>query len=138
MERDHQTPKTEIARQLEENVPVQLQELPQWVLWKYEGEEGTKPKKPPFTTDGQRASVINSDTWTTFTEAIEAYTQWGAYEGIGLMLTGGLTVIDLDHCLDSTGQLIPPAKQIVTASNSYTETSPSGQGLHIFLLGSVP
>ncbi len=138
MERERHAPSTEIGTQLEENVPAQLQELSQWVLWKYEGEEGAKPKKPPFTTDGKWASVNKPETWTTFTEALQVYTQSEKYEGLGLMLTRGLTVIDLDNCLDSTGQLIPEAQEIVQGTSSYTEISPSGKGLHIFLLGSLP
>lgn len=138
MEREHYTPKIEMIQQLEENVPAQLQELPHWVLWKYEGQEGTKPKKPPFTTDGRRASIINPETWTTFPQAIRAYTQWGGYEGLGLILTEGLTVIDLDNCLDTNGNPDQQAQYILQTSDSYTEKSPSEKGLHVFLLGSVP
>src|SRR5207302_1938532 len=55
----------------------------------------------------------------------------------GLMLTKDLTVIDLDNCL-ADGQPTPQAQHIVRTANSYTEISPSGKGLHIFLTGSVP
>jgi primase-polymerase (primpol)-like protein len=136
MERRPYTP-AETIKRLETNIPPQLQELPQWVLWKYEGAEGTKPKKPPFTTDGKRASVANPETWTTFTEAMKTYTQWGGYEGLGLILTNGLTVIDLDNCLDA-GKPNQQTQQIIRATSSYTEISPSGKGLHIFLFGNVP
>jgi putative DNA primase/helicase len=138
MERERYTPPTERVTQLKETIPTQLQKLPQWVLWKYEGPEGTKRKKPPFTTDGRRASVSNPKSWTTFTEAIRTYTQWGGYEGLGLMLTKDLTVIDLDNCLDRDGKPNQQAQQIIQSAGSYTEISPSGKGLHVFLLGNVP
>jgi primase-polymerase (primpol)-like protein len=137
MERRPYTP-TETIKRLEVNVPAQLRELPNWVLWKYEGQPGEKPKKPPFSTDGKRASVSNPQSWTNFTEALRTYTQWGGYEGLGLMLTQGLTVIDLDNCLDTEKTPNQQAQQIIRATNSYTEVSPSGKGLHILLFGDIP
>jgi putative DNA primase/helicase len=138
MERDHHRSNEATRQRLEENVPNQLKAEPNWVLWGYEGKPGEKPKKPPFTIDGRRASVSNPETWTTFPQALSAYTQHERYEGLGFMLTGGLTVVDLDHCLDRNGQLTPQAQWIVQAANSYSEISPSGEGLHIFLIGEVP
>jgi len=138
MEKMKQMSKIEVVKCLQENVPAQLRALPQWVLWKYEGREGEKPKKPPFTIDGERASIINPETWSTFPKAVQAYTQREGYEGLGVILTGGITVIDLDNCLDTTGQLTPEAQYITQTARSYTEISPSGKGLHIFLIGSIP
>src|SRR5262249_20872711 len=59
--------------------------------------------------------------------------------GVGLVLTtvasdqrlGG---IDLDGCLDERGELLPWARRIVEKLASYTEISPSGEGLKIFVL----
>lgn len=45
--------------------------------------------------------------------------------------------IDLDGCIID-GQLVPEAQQIVDFCNSYTEISPSGTGLHIFVIGKLP
>tara|TARA_R100001143_G_scaffold63387_1_gene70096 strand:- start:31925 stop:32428 length:504 start_codon:yes stop_codon:yes gene_type:complete len=45
--------------------------------------------------------------------------------------------IDLDGCIIK-GQLVPQAQQIVNYCNSYTEVSPSGTGLHIFVKGNLP
>ena len=45
--------------------------------------------------------------------------------------------IDIDHCIDpGTGIIDDKAKKIVDRLNSYSEISPSGQGLHIFVRGS--
>ncbi|MDA1196203.1 MAG: phage/plasmid primase, P4 family, partial [Planctomycetota bacterium] len=47
--------------------------------------------------------------------------------------------IDLDGCLDpETGQLAAWAARIVTLLDSYTEISPSGRGVHIFVCGVIP
>ena len=44
----------------------------------------------------------------------------------------GLCAIDIDHCLDEDGTPSPLAVDVVSAMESYTETSPSGQGVRIF------
>ena len=55
------------------------------------------------------------------------------------MLGDGLTGVDLDHVRDPhTGAIIPWAKRVISALNSYTELSPSGTGYHIFFLGAKP
>jgi primase-polymerase (primpol)-like protein len=41
---------------------------------------------------------------------------------------------DLDHCRDlKTGAIVPGAQRIVDELDSYTEVSPSGDGLHIWI-----
>jgi primase-polymerase (primpol)-like protein len=55
------------------------------------------------------------------------------------VLTGGVILIDLDHCLDANGTPSVQAQAIIEAlGGSYTERSPSGEGLHIFVLGALP
>jgi len=47
--------------------------------------------------------------------------------------------IDLDHCRDpQTGEITPRALEIVQRLDSYTEISPSGDGLHILVIGQLP
>lgn len=43
--------------------------------------------------------------------------------------------IDIDDCIDSDDKLHPIAQEIVDHFNSYTEISPSGTGLKIFIKG---
>lgn len=64
-----------------------------------------------------------------------------SYEGVGFMLDGGIVVIDLDHCLTEVGgvrHITKTARAVFDLAQSYTEVSPSGKGLHIFLRGSLP
>ena len=58
------------------------------------------------------------------------------YSGLGLVLTGlkGVVGIDLDECR-TNGQIAPWARQIVDTMASYTEVSPSGNGLRILVKG---
>ncbi len=46
--------------------------------------------------------------------------------------------IDLDHVIADNGSLSEEAEEIVTMLDSYTEYSPSGKGLHIFVKGDIP
>ena len=131
------------SHQINANTPQELKDLPQWVLWRYQTIRGKdKPKKPPLQINGKAASVSEPQTWTTYAAAINALdTQPDRYQGIGLMLQGGLVVIDLDNCLTTVNgqrRITKAARQIYDRAHSYTEISPSGKGLHIFLFGRLP
>jgi putative DNA primase/helicase len=131
----------ERPRSLEVNlahIPEELQHYPSWVVWQYRVVEGDW-KKPPITpASGWLASVGNSKTWGSFEEARSAY-KTGRYAGIGFMLSkeAGIVGVDIDHCIrDAT--LDPQAQKIITQLDTYTERSPSGEGVHLFLKGKLP
>ncbi|QBD75163.1 hypothetical protein EPA93_03800 [Ktedonosporobacter rubrisoli] len=124
------------------NVPELLKSIPQWVLWKYQHIPGKdKPKKPPFQPGGRAASVDDPQGWCSYTQAMAAL-DTGHYQGVGFMLeNSGIVVIDLDNCLrdiDGVRRITRTARQVFDLAQSYTEVSPSGKGLHIFLRGSLP
>lgn len=52
------------------------------------------------------------------------------FDGIGIALAGGLSAIDIDHCIED-GKLSEMAEDIITLADSYTEVSPSGKGIRI-------
>jgi putative DNA primase/helicase len=117
-------------------IPEQLKERSQWVVWRYAVVEG-EIKKPPFTPrTGRLASVANSASWASFDTARRAY-ESGKYAGIGFMLVSGIVGIDIDHCIKD-GQLSPPAQKIQQNLNTYTERSPSGEGIRLFMHGTLP
>jgi hypothetical protein len=59
--------------------------------------------------------------------------------GVVLTKSGPYTVIDLDHCRDpETGIIEPWAQEIIDRLASYTEISPSGTGVHIWVKGKLP
>jgi putative DNA primase/helicase len=68
----------------------------------------------------------------------EAYGS-GSWDGIGFVFAegGGLTGIDLDHCVSQNKELETKAAAIVSALGSYTEYSVSGGGLHIIARASI-
>jgi len=133
-----------------DTIPSSLRELPA-VLWRAEPRGEDKPAKVPYRVADptRRASSTDPTTWGTFDDAVEAYVSLvglpadpvrGRIAGIGLVLTrhAGITCIDLDRVVDVDDRLDTRAETIVDRCDSWTERSPSGTGLHIFVLGSVP
>ena len=118
-----------------------LKAIPQWVTYKNEiktaGEKPAKMPKNPHT--GGNAISTNPQTWGTFFEAVRAKKQYQA-TGLGWVFTEkvGIIGIDLDSCIDEAGQVESWADEIIKALDSYTEISPSGRGLHIFVYGKIP
>lgn len=121
-------------------IPQELKALPQWVLWKLEQRNGQFTKVPFRAKSGKKASVTNPQHWATFTEAFRALGS-GHYTGVGFVLTADdpYVGVDLDHCRDAeTGVIEPWALALVNQLASYTEISPSGTGLRIFVRGTLP
>jgi primase-polymerase (primpol)-like protein len=109
-------------------------------MWRAEPRDG-KISKIPYRLDGRRASSTNPDDWITFETAYQKYAfGQGQYSGIGFVFreSGGIVGIDLDHVISTSGNIEPWALRTVKALDSYTEYSPSGQGLHILCKGAIP
>jgi putative DNA primase/helicase len=123
-----------------DNIPAELRRLPQWVGWRWEERDG-KRTKPPFTADGSRpASCDDPSTWSSFA-AVAAGIEAGRLAGAGFQVKEGQGIlgVDLDHCRDPRqGGIQPWAREIVDRLNSYTEVSPSGTGIRIFLRAIKP
>ena len=129
-------PKPVPLRVSPDNIPQEVKALPQWVVWRYEFIKG-KWIKPPFRADsGFNASSTNPATWADFNTALASYQKSG-WDGIGFALTREQQIIgiDLDHCIDENKAIAPWAQTIIKGLNSYTEVSPSGTGVHIYLKG---
>ena len=103
----------------------------------------SKPPINPATLCNARNNA--REDWTDYdTAAANAgktatYTKDGtrsryAVQGVGVVLADGLYGIDIDHAIDDDGNVNPVAARIVAAFDSYTEVSPSGHGLHIYLV----
>lgn len=119
------------------NIPNELKEFKQWVLWKYTDVGATKPTKVPHTTSGNKASVTNPNDWDTYDNVIWYY-NLGGYSGIGFVFTDNdpFAFIDLDPTTDKENS--ERQIKIFNEFNSYSEKSPSGKGLHIIVRGSIP
>jgi putative DNA primase/helicase len=145
--------KPESLRVRSEVIPEVLQALPQWVVWSYVKEVDADTgavdwNKPPRNVrTGRLASSTDPKTWSTYEVALAAYRR--GREGLGFVLhvtveqrsanRPWLVAVDLDHCRDpGTGRIEPWAEEIVGRLNTYTEVSPSGHGLRLFVLGRLP
>lgn len=119
-----------------ETVPQELKSLPNWVGWKLETRDG-KPTKVPYSKTGTHASSTDPTAWVKFDDVCNIPPS--KEKGIGFVFDGkGIVGIDIDHCFALSGTLDDTAKSIVGKLNSYTEISPSGQGLHIFIKCDTP
>lgn len=119
-----------------ENIPQELRALPQWVVH--------IKKKPliPGTVNqkGEFAGAVAGEpsTWRPFDQALAAL-NGGGYDGLGFEFhNNGIVGVDLDHVVEPDGSLKQWAVDVVGLLNSYTEYSPSGTGLHIYVKGSIP
>ncbi len=122
-----------------ESIPLKLQEHAQWVLWRWQN-RGGKRTKPPFRPDGSRARSNDLRTWTTFERAVEAF-ETGRFDGIGFALAADdpYVAFDLDHCRDpNSGEFDTWAKEVVSTLDSYTEVTPSREGLRVLVRANLP
>jgi putative DNA primase/helicase len=119
--------------------PGELRTTDQFVCWCEENRNGDITKVP-YSVHGGRASSTNPKTWAPFEAAI-AYAEEHSMPGVGFVFTEDdpFAGIDIDKCRDAeSGEIEPWAKKIVDALDSYTEVSPSGTGLHIFIKATLP
>jgi hypothetical protein len=122
------------------HVPDDLAEYEQWILWRREKSSG-RETKVPYSVHGRRASSTNTSDWTEFQKALHMWQlnpDW--YGGLGFVFASDdpFVGIDLDDCL-SNGKLKSWAQSIVGRfSDTYTEISPSGEGLKIWARGQLP
>lgn len=122
------------------NAPQTLTARRQWVLWKAEGERGTKV---PYSLGGRRrASSTDPRTWAWYNDVLRFYERnHGEFSGIGYVFSGddGLTGVDLDDCRDpETGEIAAWAREILDRLNTYCEVSPSGCGVKAWAKGTLP
>ncbi len=121
------------------NIPPELKQIRQWVPWKYQIEDG-KLRKPPVNSSGYSIDENDPKNWMTFEEARAAYEKNKKIYGIGIALTPELNLVgnDRDHCIDANGQMNPDAEDDLRILNTYSEVSPSDEGIRTFNWGKLP
>lgn len=111
-----------------------------WVAWQLEKRDNATTKVPYIAA--RRRAKANRGPWLTREEAGAIATQLSKTHGaggIGLEFAGlkdgrALGGIDLDTCLNpQTGKIEEWALKVIEKFSSYTEVSPSGTGVKIFL-----
>jgi primase-polymerase (primpol)-like protein len=126
--------------ELLQNIPEEMRQYRNWVVWKLEERDGDLTKMPYIAGGVGRASSTDSRTWRPFEEAVQAL-DTGRYSGVGFVFSSGdpFTGIDLDKCRDPvSGELEAWAEKIVEEFGGYAEVSQSGTGVHIIVRGKGP
>ncbi len=115
----------------------QFKDEKRWCNWKFKT-IGDKKTKVPYAITGKPASSTDSFTWSTYEEALNAS------KNVGIIFTPDQTLlgIDLDKCLNDKGQIQhengEQIAELLIEADTYTETSVSKTGLHLFLKLSAP
>lgn len=123
------------------NIPTEMWDYPQWILWRFENTDSKKPTKVPYSPKTHKAvSVQDRTNWGTFEECLKIINNPNTqYSGLGFVLTKDdpFAFIDLD---DASGDQVACDRQqlIYNEFNSYSEYSPSGIGCHIIIRGAIP
>lgn len=117
------------------NTLMHLGAYEQWVAWKWgvPRDDGKRPKVPINPRTGKNANATDPESWSGVSDALEAVEEYEC-AGIGFVFTENdpFAGVDLDDCLDA-GEVAPWAMKIVEALDSYTEVSPSGTGLKVWV-----
>ncbi|PUE41421.1 AAA family ATPase [Limnohabitans sp. Bal53] len=131
-----------------DKIPQELKAQKRWAPWKAVwSEKRGKYDKIPCHVNGHGISTAKPEQWFTYAEALQAYANAAdRYAGLGYVMTGphDLVGIDLDNCIKRekvkpwAEKIEPWAQEIIDQARSYTELSPSGTGLRIFVRGTVP
>jgi len=110
-----------------------------WAVWKaIWNDSRQKYDKIPFDARHYGLSTKKVADWGDYESAAATLAlNPTRYAGLGFVLTGVKDVvgIDLDNCRKD-GHIAPWAREIIQSMGSYTEISPSGNGLRILAHGS--
>ncbi|MDS0223806.1 DUF5906 domain-containing protein [Haloarcula sp. S1AR25-5A] len=123
-----------------EVIPEELKERDQWLLW----DASNDTPRQPHWRGNFRISWSDPNDWHPFEEAVEAAEEVDSW-GIGYVMakdndshpTGLYGCLDLDGCLtgpESPKDWLPSLADFID-EDAYIERSPSGDGLHIPLVG---
>ena len=129
---------------VEQTFPPELLTRQQWLIWRFVQKPGQKkPSKMPYYASGAiRTGVQGSEddrrALVDYDTAVAALVQHSA-DGLGFAFlpNDGLIGIDIDGALsdDVTPERRERAQRIIAACASYTEYSPSMNGVHIIATG---
>lgn len=132
-----------MAKELESlQAPALLRGLKGWLVWRWVQRPGkVKASKVPYYTTGEaRKGSQGSDSdrakMVSFEEA-KAFAIRHNFPGVGFafMPEFGITGLDFDDCVVD-GKVDTLVEQLT--AGTYTEYSPSGNGVHAFVLGAYP
>jgi hypothetical protein len=125
-------------------VPAELKALPVWMTWRSETVDGEERKVPycadGFPRSGQLDSPEDRARLVTFAEIAKQFDpkrDAGFAIALGRLDDGRvLSGIDNDHCVEN-GKPNDRVQRVIDEAQTYTEISPSGEGVHILGFGDI-
>jgi len=138
MLKTQQAVKPEYLPVIPENIPDELKAHDQWVVWKALWNK-KKWTKPPYNfRTGKMGEWQSPSFWGSFDDVLKTY-QAGNWDGIGFVFSKDdlFCGSDFDHCL-TDGAVDSHESPLVEIMETYTEISPSGDGLRQFAIGKLP
>lgn len=120
-----------------EGIAPALINISRWIPWAWHRDRD-KWTKIPVDHRGFPHDAHDPSLWMTFPTATRL-TRSGRF-GLGFVFNeDGNCGIDLDDCRNpDTGEIKPWAQRIIDLAATYTEISPSGTGVKLFLRGTLP
>ncbi|MGE5371703.1 MAG: phage/plasmid primase, P4 family [Solirubrobacterales bacterium] len=124
-------------------IPEELKQFPQWIHWRGEWDEksGKLNKIPQQAILGGNAKVNDPSSWCDYETAVKEQRESPLPFGLGFVLTEEDDIIgfDFDHCIDENGKIADWVQNdFISVLRSYSEVSPSGKGVRIFVRGFLP
>jgi hypothetical protein len=120
-----------------DKIPKELRDRRQWVLWKMIQRAG-RDTKVPFQPNGTPARSDDPTTWSAFEDCVSVVHN---FSGIGYVFSEGdpYCGVDLDSSYNpDTKQISEWAKTWIVKLNSYSEISPSGTGIKVWVAAKFP
>ena len=128
-----------MSKLIPSNIPEELKKE-SFMLWRWEQREGHQTKPPINPNTGGLGKVTDPSQWTDYENALGIH-QSGRFRTSGISVVvhpeSELVGLDLDKCIKD-GAFSDDAKEILQKVCSYSEISPSGNGVRIFLYGKLP
>lgn len=120
--------------------PKELTKLNNWCVWKYQKRNGKLTKVPFNAETGEFAKSNDPNTWSSYETAIN----FTGADGVGFFFETPYLGIDIDNVEDDIyryrqgDKLDNIVSEFTEAFKTYTEVSPSGNGLHLIVKGKIP
>ncbi|NJH87351.1 DNA primase [Staphylococcus agnetis] len=120
--------------------PKELTKLNNWCVWKYQKRNGKLTKVPFNAETGEFAKSNDPNTWSSYEIAIN----FTGADGVGFFFEPPYLGIDIDNVEDDIhryrqgDKLDNIVSEFTEAFKTYTEVSPSGNGLHLIVKGKIP
>jgi putative DNA primase/helicase len=126
------------------NLLATLKQIPNWIRWKLEERDGKQTKVPYVVGTNRPAAINNPADWVRFRTAIADVSTINGSEGLGFVINGkaaelGLVGFDIDGCRNpQTSEITDWAWRLIKCLHSYTEVTPSGTGVRVWVIGELP